>query len=407
MSLPPMLSPTLPPWTDSVVVEFPKMLSPTLPAVFEFGSTKKTVQKTGLSHEMKDKSFPVTLKVSKRVLSRLDGRTQVKSEEDTRDEKPTNGHTKRDKEREREREREREKEREVREKEREREKDREREREREREDSRSRIPPARDLDKSITPTKAKSKAVSPTRDEETKQQWKVLRKKMRIWLDFARAKKHLSDAKFATEEYALASAAAMDSLLCYIVSFNYEERADILTNRPPQDKSWNSLVNFVNRVNFLLDNAKQPHLVSCCCLMRAMIHVRIGLVLGNQAKVLARGNANNDEILGAEALALALCRNQEGLTADFKRGNKGLPLSQISQNFPQTYAKRTRTGSPVLHDGGYRPWSDEYALPLHVYSSLQEAAALGWNMTDEWIRAEGLKYEWACRPADSRQMTGV
>ncbi|AOW00334.1 hypothetical protein B0I72DRAFT_137833 [Yarrowia lipolytica] len=378
MSLPPMLSPTLPPWTDCVQVEFPKMLSPTLPAVFEFGGSKKTAQKTGLSHEMKDKSFPVTLKVSKKALSRLDSKSDVSkaTEDDAREgsrESKTNGRTENRKEKE------------------------EPSSSARSSASSARIPAARDLDKSTTPTKAKSKAVSPTRDEETKQQFKLLRKKMRTWLDLARAKKHMSDAKFTSEEFALASAAAMDSLLCYIIAFNYEERADILTGRVPQDKSWGSLVNFVNRVNFLLEAAKQPHLIGCCYLMRAMIHVRVGLVLGTQAKALARGGEGNDEVPPAETLALSLCRTQEGYTADFRRASRSLPLSQISQHFPQSYGRRSRTAVPVVHGGGYRPWSDEYALPLHVYSSLQEAAALGWNMTDEWIRTEGVKYEWACR----------
>ncbi|KAG5358400.1 hypothetical protein CJU89_4959 [Yarrowia sp. B02] len=349
-SLPPMLSPTLPPWTDCVQVEFPKMLSPTLPAVFDFGS-KKTNTKTGLSHEMKDKSFPVTLKVSKKVLSRLDART----DEDTPESKP-NGR---------------------------------------REEARAnRIPPARDLDKSTTPTKAKSKGVSPTRDDETKQQFKLVRTKMRTWLDLARTKKHLSDAKFQAEEYALASAAAMDSLLCYIIGFNYEERADRLMGRLPHEKSWTTLVNFVNRVNFLHEASKQTHLVACCHLLRALIHVRIGLVLGAQIKAHARDSESEGD---PEALALSLLRTQEGYTADFRRANRSLPLSALSQSFPKSYARRSKTATPVVHDGGYRPWSDEYALPLHVYSSLQEAAALGWNMTDEWIRGEGLKYEWACR----------
>lgn len=385
------------------------MLSPTLPAVFEFGSTKKTTQKTGLSHEMKEKSFPVTLKVSKKVLSRLDSRTdtsRVTDDHDTRDREEnslkTNG-------------------REIKRSEKDKEKERDREKERERDDASAsrtssssattttsaaaaaRIPAARDLDKSTTPTKAKSKAVSPSRDEETKQQFKLLRKKMRTWLDLARAKKHMSDAKYQNEEFGLASAAAMDSLLCYIIAFNYEERADRLMNRELQDKSWGSLVNFINRVNFLLEAAKQPHLVSCCYLMRALIQVRVGLVLGAQIKSRARDNESDsgetpaEKAEKAESLALSLFRTQEGFTSDFRRANRGLPLSQISQSFPKSYARRSKTATPVVHDGGYRPWSDEYALPLHVYSSLQEAAALGWNMTDEWIRMDGLKYDWACR----------
>lgn len=350
MSLPPMLSPTLPPWTDCVQVEFPKMLSPTLPAVFDFRDTKKPAAKTGLSHEMKDKSFPVTLKVSKKALSRLDARDE---EPKVKEEPKTNGQAKKD-----------------------------------------RIPPARDLDKSTTPTKAKSKAVSPTRDDETKSQFKLLRNKMRTWLDLARTKKHLSDAKFQNEEFSLASAAAMDSLLCYIIGFNYEERADRLMGRLPHEKSWNTLVNFVNRVNFLHEASKQNQLVGCCYLIRALIHVRIGLVLGAQIKAQARDKDPEPE---QESLALSLFRTQEGYTSDFRRANRSLPLSAVSQSFPKTYARRSKTATPVVHDGGYRPWSDEYALPLHVYSSLQEAAALGWNMTDEWINKEGLKYEWACR----------
>lgn len=221
----------------------------------------------------------------------------------------------------------------------------------------------------------------------------LLMLKMSKWADLARQQKHESD-KYAKTRPLQAGVIAMDALLAYIVAFDYEDRAHQVMRRPKRTRSWSTLVPYIGWLINLLEEGDCRHLIGLCYQIRALIQLRMGSCYKEQInRIIEEADPQKFEELSDTAAKLVKCNDSSVL--DFKRGVRDLGIEKIETMFPKAWKRRALFVQPVSkHEGGYRPLEDPYYLPLHSFSTLQEAAALGCAITKEWAENNDIEIDW-------------
>lgn len=242
-------------------------------------------------------------------------------------------------------------------------------------------------------TTASTSASRPSQEQRASHH-QLLMKKMSRWAHLARNQKHESDKHSKTSPLR-AGVIAMDALLAYIVAFDYEDRAEVVMQRVKHTRSWATLVPYTGWLINLLEEGDCRDLIGACYQIRALIHLRVASSLQEQiTKLHTNPNTLGDADIGD--LAMKLIKAHDAAVQDFKRGQRDLAQSRLEQQFPQTWSRRHPTVQPTSrHEGGYRPLEDPYFLPLHAFSTLQEAAALGYAVTKEWADRQGISCDWA------------
>lgn len=259
------------------------------------------------------------------------------------------------------------------------------------------------------PTAPQNTAVS----EQREQYYRLLRTKMHKWINLAREQKHAADRAVQESDLNLAATLNMDSVICFVVGFDYEDRADSMLKKDPTPNSWATLVQHITRLVVMFEENKFSALAGVCCQIRALIHMRMincyRKVIKHRIKTLSSndiekdlgGGQKNDKISSAassdiQSQTLKLIAAQESSSADFMRGLELLDMDTLRTDFPNAWKRRTKSPHPVSkREGGYRPMENEYYLPLHMFSSLQEAAAFGYSIAKEWADNNDITIEWA------------
>lgn len=223
---------------------------------------------------------------------------------------------------------------------------------------------------------------------------KLLMLKMSKWVHLAHKQKHESD-KYSKTKPLAAGVIAMDALLVYIVAFDYEDRAELVMRRPKHTRSWSTLVPYIGWLINLLEEGDCRQLIGMCYQIRALIYLRMGVSYNEQiCKIVEEGESRKFDELAK--LTIKLMKSQESSVMDFKRGLRDLGMDEIETMFPNSWKRRDLSVQPTSrHEGGYRPLEDPYYLPLHSFSSLQEAAALGYGITKEWADKNDIECDWA------------
>lgn len=258
---------------------------------------------------------------------------------------------------------------------------------------------------------------SPTKGESTKE----LRLQMNKWITKARDKKHDSDKASSERNHRLATVLALDSLVCFMIGFEYEDRCETLRNRAQASKnsnsngpsgsvtkngsggtgsgpisaisnapasnakqivfgrSWLSLVPFLAK---LASSAKSvdADVAGVCYQVLAVVRLHV-------ANFERRHDGTPEEC--AKILYSAL--------ANFSTGLWLLPLLTVRERFGLTVKGGwTSTKLNPLHPD---PLHDRAALPLHVNSTLAECAAFALRIGMKWAEMENIVYEWEAAKA--------
>lgn len=246
--------------------------------------------------------------------------------------------------------------------------------------------------------------------EQREKYYRLLRNKMHKWIGLAREQKHAADRATNNDDHTMAAVLNMDSLICFVVGFDYEDRADSMLKRDPTPNSWATLVQHITRLVLMFENHKLNILAGVCYQIRALIHLRMitcyRSVIKHKMKLInsiepdiAKSNKAAELVtLNTElqAQTLQLIAAQESSSADFMRGLDLLSIEHVRADFPRTWKERAHSPQPAnKREGGYRPMENEFYLPLHTFSSLQEAAAFGYKITKEWADINEVTIEWA------------
>lgn len=247
----------------------------------------------------------------------------------------------------------------------------------------------------MTPKDAKvvrEPKASAVAGEKREKFYRLLRGKMHNWIDIAREKKHEGDAAGEKNMRELAQVISLDSLFAFVVGFDYEDRGEIMMKRDPSATSWLTLVPYIGRMIKLFELQKNTDFIGAAYQMRALIHLRIASCYHAELQKHIR-NSNDSAIRNVASKYMA---SNDAAIADFKKGCEELNLDTIREKYPVTWSRRSATPQPASRrEGGYRPLDDPYWLPLHIFSSMQEATAFTYSLTKEWADNNGVECDWA------------
>lgn len=399
--LPPMLSPTLPAWVDEIAPPIPqRMLSPTLPAVFDTPASENTSESFMVSLKLpeKAKGKPVGLGIQQKSASTTNG-AAVSAKRKTSTNKSSAAEAKRQ---------------------------RISRSYSSSSESESEQPLAARKTPSINSTNSTSTskngngttprihdaaAVDP---EQRERHCKLYRSKMRSWMGIAKQKKHEADQASSEGKAKTAAAISLDSVLCFVVAFDYEDKADFVMKNILRPHSWYTLVPYMSQLIKMLDRASCKELMGLCYQIRALIYSRIAQSYSQAIKKMTQtgqtsfsfdqtndttttSTTNDDKKETLGTVSNKYISMQEALQHDFKRGFQLLTLDTIKRQFPITWKSKQRSPSPLpKQDGGsFRPKEDSFHLPLHTFSTLQEAAAVGYRIVREWADSNNISADWA------------
>ncbi|KAA8898869.1 hypothetical protein TRICI_006452 [Trichomonascus ciferrii] len=404
--LPPMLSPTLPAWVDEGAPPIPqRMLSPTLPAVFDTPSLRESEKASESSFMVslklpeKAKGKPVGLGIQQKAAAATNGSAAVSAKRkpsknaaaEAKRQRISRSYSSSSSESESE------------------------------QPLAARKTPSVNSTTNSTSNNKTGNGATPriheaSSSEQRERYCKLYRSKMRSWMGVAKQKKHEADQASSDGKAKTAAAISLDSVLCFVVAFDYEDKADVVMKTMLRPHSWYTLVPYMSQLIKMLDRANCKELMGLCYQFRALIYSRIAQSYSQAVKKMTQtGQAsvsfdqNNDttttnstttnddkkETLGT--ISNKYISMQEASQHDFKRGFQLLTLDTIKRQFPITWKSKQRSPSPLpKQDGGsFRPTEDSYHLPLHTFSTLQEATAVGYKILREWADSNNISADWA------------
>ncbi|KAK9350324.1 hypothetical protein V1523DRAFT_420198 [Lipomyces doorenjongii] len=253
----------------------------------------------------------------------------------------------------------------------------------------------------------------------------VLERKAQKWIAIATGRKHESDRQREAGNMPLASLYAMDSLLAYLVGFDYDDKFFSIKSRVPSDKNWSTLVPFTRHLVTLHESSKAPLLAGLSYQIRAVVYLRMAGYQRQTVKALqhssvpesresgtmespeptASGSSTtNNHVAEVTELLTKASRNMDLAAYDFQRGARMFPIEAVIERCPNTWRRRALAAEhlsqsmPAIMGGGssgpgLRPLEDQFVLPIQMYSSVREVAAFGASVLGEWAEQNKLKYE--------------
>ncbi|KAK9471832.1 uncharacterized protein V1510DRAFT_403876 [Dipodascopsis tothii] len=231
----------------------------------------------------------------------------------------------------------------------------------------------------------------------------ILTRKFQKWSMLGADRKHEGDSAKKAGNVRQACLLAMDALIAYFVAFDYEDKSNSIRGRYPTDKtldkSWQTLARFVPFVVKTLEEARAVPLVGLAYQLRAIISMRMAYLQQSAGRQLTEAAADAptlDALLEINAFTARANKNYEQASYEFRRGTKLLPLSAIQDQLPATWARASRDPLAYIPPSGapsLRPLDDSFHLPLHMFSTLREAAAFAYSAVREWADKNKLPYE--------------
>ncbi|KAK9347771.1 hypothetical protein V1522DRAFT_400612 [Lipomyces starkeyi] len=253
----------------------------------------------------------------------------------------------------------------------------------------------------------------------------VLERKAQKWIAIATDRKHESDRQREAGNMPLASIYAMDSLLAYLVGFDYDDKFFSIKSRVPSDKNWSTLVPFTRHLVTLHESSKAPFLAGLSYQIRAVVYLRMAGYQRQTVKALQHSSmpevresgttespepaasgpsTTNNHVAEVTELLTKASRNMDLAAYDFQRGARMFPIEAVIERCPNTWRRRALAAEhlsqsiPAVMGGGssgpgLRPLEDQFVLPIQMYSSVREVAAFGASVLGEWAEQNKLKYE--------------
>lgn len=220
------------------------------------------------------------------------------------------------------------------------------------------------------------------------------------WNKLACTRKHEADG-LAKSDPQQAGVIAMDALYAYILSFDYEDRRHQQKGQGAiVNNNWVTLMKYISWLINLLEEGDCRYLIGMCYQIRALILLRLVKQYQAQLSTLLdseTGDSGGSDITKIKDVATKLMKARDNSTHDFRRGMRDLGLEKFERVFPKTWTRRERDVFSTADNGaskaGYDPTSDSYYLPLHIFSSLGEAVAVGYAVTCEWCRSNGIAFK--------------
>lgn len=227
-------------------------------------------------------------------------------------------------------------------------------------------------------------------------------------------------------------AIALETIICYMLAFSIGDEITRINRKAGDVGTWRSILQYLDSVTGAAHTI--PHLLGLCLQLGAVCRDTIHAYelerehdrlererLGRERPVSADTDAASSSFPDQEANTpvgdlLSASRTAQNaqtrpgyanLKADFitelidnarawHKGISTLPVDDLQQCYPQTWAKRSKSPGPAK--GKERLVAKRYGeglfyLPLSSASTGIEAVRMGWSFLNEWVSKEGVEWE--------------
>lgn len=270
------------------------------------------------------------------------------------------------------------------------------------------------------------------------------RAEQRKYMELGRTLKHAADAILKSPECVdnnvlfdpaaknRGLAIALETIICYMLAFSIGDEITRINRKAGDVGTWRSILQYLDSVTGAAHTI--PHLLGLCLQLGAVCRDTIHAYelerehdrlerdrLGRERPVSADADTASSSFPEQEANTpmgelLAASRTAQNVTtrpgyanlkADFitelldnarawHRGISTLPVDDLQQCYPKTWAKRSKSPGPAK--GKERLVAKRYGdgpfyLPLSSASTGIEAVRMGWSFLNEWVAKEGVEWE--------------
>lgn len=226
--------------------------------------------------------------------------------------------------------------------------------------------------------------------------------------------KEAREARLASEKISdlqVKVVAKVDSLLLYLISYDYDENLKYLTNIDPLERCWNllyedcsSVIAYTHKLSFgdedsFISNEQKnavilslQYMTSILYLLKALILVRINEVIlktvAQEKENKSSDNSMKDQekdkaVLTAQKTVIA---NMHSITSDFTKAQCLIPSSfDLSKHFPITWNKRALSLDAIKENNKcISPKDESFYLPIGIHSNLHQVSGLLYSFTNEF-----------------------
>ncbi|CDK24301.1 unnamed protein product [Kuraishia capsulata CBS 1993] len=241
-----------------------------------------------------------------------------------------------------------------------------------------------------TATKIGLEKTEPAKKEDD---LKILSRKKIHWSNIARRKKHEADAYRKSNQYDLSVVASIDSLVMFVVSFSYEDQHSLAARRLLEVNSWKSLIPYASSViSGLEEMIKTPHETDLSTLLGLLFFLR-GVIYKHLVDILkAEIKDNRQRGAGMEEITAFndIIKFNSTLERDFWNGENILSYEKLRRDYPRTMAKsRKSLPKKEKSDLSVKPLTDAFYLPINpVVTDLKDISAITYSVLEEWCERE-------------------
>ncbi|CCH41346.1 hypothetical protein BN7_885 [Wickerhamomyces ciferrii] len=223
------------------------------------------------------------------------------------------------------------------------------------------------------------------------------------YLKIASVKKHKGD-ELREKNLKLGLTYFMDSLIIYLVAFNYEDQSRRVAKKLFNDKLWLSLISLIDHTLRLSKEVGINDIAGLCLQIKAVVYEHVCNILNEfiQLKILKRKHVKSD---------VELIKIDDSLVNHYKNYNKFIELSKQSfiesdeylsifklqdkyPNIIKLFEKQGKTReNKSTKDYYLRPNEDLIHLPINTGITLKEICSYSLKVMKQWCVNEKIRYE--------------
>lgn len=242
--------------------------------------------------------------------------------------------------------------------------------------------------------------------EEEKEEFKAnLILKKNYWIKIARQTKAESDK---TKDPTLSIVISVDALLLYMIAYDYDEKLKLVAELLPLERYWNSLYqdcsNLIVQLKQQISTTNEKS--SSRKPLTEYIQLFIGILYQMKAIILKQVNSVFQKVIDLYIfkktnnkngplnelnnkiieLQQSTINNYNKSIANFAKAESFFSMtSQLSVNFPKTWYNKSPHMNPTqTYETSFVPGSDNYFLPIGMYSELREISGFMFSCLREF-----------------------
>jgi len=225
------------------------------------------------------------------------------------------------------------------------------------------------------------------------------------YLKIAKDKKHKGDG-MRKQDLKLSITYFMDSLIVFLVGFNYEDQSRRLLKKLYNDKNWLSLISLIDHVLRICTDNEIMDIAGLCLQIKVVVYEHVCKILDEfiQLNNVKRKKAKTDE---------EILKIDDNLNNHFKNYSKYkelckksliqseryLPIFKIQKKYPSIieFYEKQPDRNRLFKDPVYilEPSTDNIHLPINSTVTLKEMCAYSLKVVKKWCQDENVKYnEW-------------